>query len=194
MDKASLFLPTVFLDRDGTLIHEVKYLKDPQKVKLLPGVARGLRRLKKAGFTVVVTSNQSGLARGLITPAQLEAVRARFLKLLTRHQARLDGYYWCPHGPHARCTCRKPKSGMLRQAGRELHVPWRAGISIGDKASDVQLAQNAGGWGILVLSGFGRETRKNWESVRKPDVIAKNFTAAVEWIVSHVRKDGLWKI
>jgi len=186
-------LPTLFLDRDGTLIHEVNYLKDARQVRLLPGVAQGLRRLKCAGFTLVVTSNQSGIARGFITPAQLESVRARFFQLLAQRKALVDGYYWCPHPPHGRCLCRKPRSGMLRQAARELKIPWRGGISVGDKPSDVWLAQRAEGFGVLVLSGYGREFFKNWKG-RKPDHTAKNFKAVVDWILAHVRKDGAWII
>jgi D-glycero-D-manno-heptose 1,7-bisphosphate phosphatase len=186
-------LPTLFLDRDGTLIREVGYLNDPRQVKLALGVAQGLRRLKRAGFTLVVTSNQSGVARGLVTPAQLAAVRARFFQLLARQKASVDGYYWCPHLPSAHCACRKPRPGMLRQAARALHVPWRGGISVGDKPSDVQLAQKAGGWGILVLSGYGRKSAKAWVG-RKPDYKARNFKAAADWILARVKKDGSWTI
>jgi D-glycero-D-manno-heptose 1,7-bisphosphate phosphatase len=184
-------LPTLFLDRDGTLIREQDYLSDPRKVHLLSGVAPGLRRLKRAGFSLVVVSNQSGVARGLITPAQLEAVKKRFLQVLTQHKAAVDGYFVCPHASDAGCSCRKPNSGLLRKASRDLGIPWRGGISIGDRPSDVQLAQRADGHGVLVLTGYGRQFVNAWKGP-KPVYTAKNFKAFIDWVMSHVRKDGSW--
>lgn len=178
-------LPPIFLDRDGTLIREEHYLKDPRRVKLLPGVAAGLKRLRRAGFPLVVVSNQSGIARGIVSPRQLKAVWARFAALLRKQGAKVDGHYWCPHGPTSRCACRKPRPGMLKQAARELNIPWRGGISIGDKAIDVQLGQRSGGKGILVLSGYGKTSRRQWQG-KKPDFIAKNFQSATRWILSCV--------
>ena len=186
-------LPTLFLDRDGTLIREADYLRDPKKVKLLPGVPGALRRLQKAGYSLVVVSNQSGVARGLITPVELAAVRARFSALLAQERIVLAGYYVCPHAPDKGCACRKPRPGMLRRAGRKLNRPWRYGVSIGDKPSDVRLSQAAGGWGILTLSGYGRQNLKKWTG-RKPDYVARNLAAAAQWILTHTRKDGTWTL
>jgi len=175
-------LPPIFLDRDGTLIQERHFLRDPRKVKLLPGVAAGLKRLKRAGFPLVVVSNQSGVARGVVSPAQLKTVWARFLRLLKQYGATVDGYYWCPHSPTARCACRKPRPGMLKQAARELKIPWRGGISIGDKAIDVQLGQRSRGIGVLVLTGYGCVSQHEWKG-KKPDFVAANFKTFVDWVL-----------
>src|SRR5438128_1943812 len=107
--RRKLARPLVLLDRDGTLIEEGHYLTDPKQVRLLRGVPDGLRRLKRAGFRIVVISNQSGVERGFITLAQLGRVNRRFLQLLKQKRAPVDGLYWCPHSPARRCTCRKPK-------------------------------------------------------------------------------------
>src|SRR5262245_31655385 len=112
--------PLVVLDRDGTLIRDGEYLKDPRGVNLLPGVPQALKRLKRSGFRVVVASNQSGVGRKQITLAELRRVNRRFMQLLSRQKARLDGVYWCPHAPAAHCSCRKPKLGMVRRAAKEL--------------------------------------------------------------------------
>lgn len=176
-------LPPIFLDRDGTLIQERHFLKDPRKVKLLPGVAAGLKRLKRAGFPLIVVSNQSGIARGVVSPAQLKAVWGRFLRLLKQHGATVDGYYWCPHRPTARCACRKPRPGMLKQAARELKIPWRGGISIGDKSIDVQLGQRSHGVGVLILTGYGRLSQREWKG-KNPDFVAANFKAFVDWVIT----------
>jgi D-glycero-D-manno-heptose 1,7-bisphosphate phosphatase len=180
-------LPIIALDRDGTLIEEADYLTDPRDIRFLPGAIAGLKRLKKAGFQVVVLTNQSGLARGFITMDQLRRVNQRFTHLLKRNKVSLDGYYWCPHAPGDRCSCRKPKLGMLKQAAKHLKRSWHEAISVGDRPSDVGVGQRAGGSGILVLTGYGRRWAKAKESV-KPDYIAPTFLKAVEWILKK-RKD-----
>jgi len=185
--------PTLFLDRDGTLIREEAYPKDPKRVKLLPGVAAGLRRLKRAGFPLVVISNQSGISRGIVSQEQLESVWARFFTLMVRERVTIDGCYWCPHRAEDHCRCRKPRTGLLKQAARDLKITWRSSLSVGDKPSDVRLGQRTGGWGILVLSGYGRESLKAWTGPR-PDAVAKNFGDVVRLILSHIRKDGTWTI
>lgn len=180
--------PIIALDRDGTLIEEGDYLTDPRRVKFLPGAIQGIKRLKKAGFPVVVISNQSGLARGFITPDQLKRVNQRFLSLLKRNKVSLDGYFWCPHAPGDRCSCRKPKLGMLKQAAHELKQSWRGAFSVGDRPSDVLIGQRAGGKGILVLTGYGRRWAKPPQPV-KPDFTAPTFLKAVEWIMKKNGKD-----
>lgn len=171
--------PLLLLDRDGTLIEEGEYLSDPKQVRLLPGVPVALKRLKHAGFRIVVVSNQSGVGRGWITPGQLGRVNHRFLQLLKAKKAPIDGLYWCPHKPSARCPCRKPKLGMAKRAARDLGISWRHSISVGDRPSDVQIGQRAGGFGILVLTGYGA----CWKRDSRADYVAKNFKEAVSWIL-----------
>ncbi len=174
--------PTLFLDRDGTLIEEKDYLKDPSQVKLLPGVVAGLKTLKKAGYALAVVSNQSGVGRGMLTRVDVERVNRHFISLLKSRGVTVKKVYWCPHLPSDRCSCRKPAPGLLKKAARDLGTAWRGGISVGDRQSDIDLAQSAGGKGILVLTGYGRE---NWKAgrVKHPDYVAKNFTDVVRWIL-----------
>lgn len=143
-----------FLDRDDTIIRDVHYANDPARVELLPGVARAIQRLNEAGIPVVVISNQSGIARGLITQEQYEAVHARMLALLSAGGARVDATYICPHHPDftGPCECRKPGTLLFRRAADELALDLKASWYIGDKLRDVSPAEALGGTGILVPS------------------------------------------
>ena len=174
-------MPLILLDRDGTLIEERNYLTDPKQVRLLPGVVRGLRRLKRAGFRIVVISNQSGVGRGLITQDQLRRVNRRFLQLLSEKKAPLDGLYWCSHSPSARCGCRKPKLELVKRAAKDLGMSWKGSISVGDRPSDVRIGQKTGGAGVLVLTGYGRR----WRCKADADYVARNFKDVVSWIMNH---------
>jgi D-glycero-D-manno-heptose 1,7-bisphosphate phosphatase len=180
--------PLILLDRDGTLIEERDYPSDPDGVKLLPGTVAGLRKLKQAGFRLVVVSNQSGIGRGILSVKQVKSVSQRFQHLLRLKKIVLDGVYWCPHSPTARCSCRKPKLGLVKRAAKKLRVSWKGSISVGDRLSDVQLGQNAAGQGVLVLTGYGRAWKKT-ATTRKPDHIARNFGQAADWILRKVRSE-----
>jgi D-glycero-D-manno-heptose 1,7-bisphosphate phosphatase len=133
-----------FLDRDGTIIHDEHYIADPARVRLLPGATEALRRLREAGMMLVVVSNQSGVARGRITPAQVAAVHARMTELLGFAGVSIDAAYHCEHGPDDDCTCRKPRPGMLLRAAEEHAIDLRRSIMIGDKPSDVAAGLAAG--------------------------------------------------
>jgi D-glycero-D-manno-heptose 1,7-bisphosphate phosphatase len=139
----------VFLDRDGTIIHDRAYPRDPALVELLPGAANGLTILRERGLLLVVVSNQSGLARGLVTPAEAEAVHRRFLECLAESGITLDGVYYCPHGPGEGCPCRKPTPGLLLQAAEELKIDLKRSFMTGDKRSDVEAGIRAGCTSIL---------------------------------------------
>jgi len=177
--------PLLLLDRDGTLIHEEGYPSDPRRVKLYPGVPLALRKLKKAGFPLVVVSNQSGVGRGFVTLDQARRVNKRFLELLKQKHAAIDGLYWCPHRPEDHCSCRKPALGMVRRAARDLRVSWKRSISVGDRPSDIQLGQRTGGSGILVLTGYGRRYKKS--RIMRPDHMSANFARAADWIIRQER-------
>lgn len=139
----------LLLDRDGTIIWDPGYLSDPALVRLLPGAAEAMKRFQDAGWLLVVVSNQSGIARGKYGRAELEAVHARMVALLAEGGVRLDGAYYCEHGPDDGCACRKPRPGMLEQAARELGFDLSASLMVGDKPSDVEAAVAAGARGIL---------------------------------------------
>jgi heptosyltransferase II len=177
---------TVFLDRDGTLNYDPGYLKIAADLKLLPGVASALARLKQAGARLVVVTNQSGVGRGMITLKDLEAIHARLQGLLEQEQAALDAIYFCPHHPNDGCHCRKPNAGMVERAVSELQLDLRRSYMIGDHARDVQLAQRVGAKAILITSGSVDQQaldRLQAEQVM-PDTVAKSMAEAVDWILT----------
>jgi D-glycero-D-manno-heptose 1,7-bisphosphate phosphatase len=152
--------PAVFLDRDGTLIADVPYVGDPAQVRLLPGSADAVRRLRQAGFTCVVVSNQSAVGRGMITLDQMHAVQEEMVRQLTAAGAALDGNYWCIYAPQTtektviEHVDRKPGPGMLLRAARDLNLDLANSWIIGDQVSDMLAGRNAGcRGGILVRSG-----------------------------------------
>lgn len=147
--------PALFLDRDGTLIEDPGYLSDASAVRLLPGVGEAVARAQEAGFLLVVTTNQSGVARGLLTQAQLEDVHHAIDRLMERFGARIDVWEHCPHLPEAGCDCRKPAAGMHRSAAHRLGIDLGASWCIGDRVSDLLPARALGCGALLVLTGEG---------------------------------------
>jgi D-glycero-D-manno-heptose 1,7-bisphosphate phosphatase len=152
----------VFLDRDGTLVEEVNYLSRADQVRLLPGAAAAVRRVNEAGARVVVVTNQSGVARGYFPEERVAEVHARVSAVLAGQGAKVDAYYYCPH--HAAdgvgayrvdCDCRKPKSGMLLTAARDLGLDLTRSWMIGDKVCDLKAGAEAGCRTVLVQTGYG---------------------------------------
>jgi histidinol-phosphate phosphatase family protein len=142
----------VFLDRDGTLIADLGYPRDPAGVCLLPGAGEALARLRREGFLLILVSNQSGVGRGLIHPAELEAVHRRLEECLAAFDVRLTAAYYCLHAPEAACDCRKPAPGLLLRAAREHALELARCVLVGDKPSDVAAGQRAGCRTILLRS------------------------------------------
>jgi D-glycero-D-manno-heptose 1,7-bisphosphate phosphatase len=149
----------VFLDRDGTLIEDPGYLTDPQAMRLLPGAAQAVARLNAARLPAIVVTNQSGIARGLITETDYLATAARLEALLAEHGARLDAQYHCPHHPEftGPCDCRKPGDLLYRRAAERFGLDLARSWWIGDRVRDVAAARAVGGQGVLVLTGAGRD-------------------------------------
>jgi len=149
----------VFLDRDGTLIQEREYLADPEGVVLLPGVVEALGLLRRAELALVVVTNQSGIARGLYTLKDYEAVAGRLEEKLAGEGLRLDATYFCPHHPDftGPCDCRKPGLGMYLRAAAELDLELSRSFFVGDRQKDLAPAVSLGGSGFLVRTGYGRE-------------------------------------
>jgi D-glycero-D-manno-heptose 1,7-bisphosphate phosphatase len=147
--------PAAFLDRDGTLIADVHYLRDPAGVRVLPNIIAPLRRLREAGYALVVITNQSGIARGLISDADYAAVRAQLDALLAADGIALDATYHCPHEParSGPCECRKPGTLLHRQAAQALGLDLSRSLCIGNRFLDVEPAAALGCQGILVPSG-----------------------------------------
>lgn len=174
--------PAVFIDRDGTLISERHYLAEPDGVHLVPGAVEALRRLRAAGFALVVVTNQSGIARGLYTLDDYRAVAARLDEVLEGAGVPLDGTRFCPHHPDVTgpCACRKPGTGMYLDAAGELDLDPEASWYVGDKVTDVLPALELRGRGILVRSGYGGEA----EAGAPPAVsVVDDFAAAADLIL-----------
>lgn len=133
----------LFLDRDGTLIVDVGYPRDPALVEPLPGAIDALRALQ-ASCALVIISNQSGIARGTITEAEAQAVHARVIAVFAQGGVTFAGAYYCPHAPDAGCRCRKPAPGLLQDAAAELDLDLAASVMIGDKPSDLEAGRAAG--------------------------------------------------
>lgn len=149
--------PLVFLDRDGTIIVDTGYVRDPGGLRLLPGAAAAIARLNTAGHPVAVVTNQSGIARGLLTDAEYQAVTERLATLLRAEGAWLDQTAYCPHAPGMTppCDCRKPATGGHRRAATALGRDPSGAWCIGDRLTDLLPAHEFGGQGILVLTGDG---------------------------------------
>jgi D-glycero-D-manno-heptose 1,7-bisphosphate phosphatase len=183
----------VFLDRDGTVNEEVGYLTDVDKLRLIPGAGAAIKRLNEAGFKVVLVTNQSGVARGYFPEALVHEAHDRLFELLQREGARIDAVYYCPHHPTAgnspytrECECRKPGTGLIDSAVKDLDIDVGSSYMVGDKWSDVELGQRAGVRDILVMSGYGSDEpgNKRPKHVKEPNYIARNLEDAAEWIVS----------
>jgi D-glycero-D-manno-heptose 1,7-bisphosphate phosphatase len=145
----------VFLDRDGTLIEDAGYLREPGQVRLLAGAAEALARINQAGFLAIVATNQSGIARGLLTTDDYLRTEQRVDDLLGEHGARLDAHYFCPHLPEmdGPCDCRKPGPLLYRQAAERFGIDLAGSWWIGDRLRDVEASRLFGGRGILVETG-----------------------------------------
>ena len=196
--------PAVFLDRDGTLIDDRGYLDRMELLSLFPWTADALRLLKRAGYTLVVVTNQSALARGIIDEAFLAEVHRELSARLARGGAVIDRYYHCPHlkdAPIERyrlaCRCRKPGPGMIEQACQELDLDPAASFMVGDRWLDVECGLAAGTRAIQVLSGHGtrddgavKDTEADLsrrsdrtQPVAKADAILSNLMEAAGWIL-----------
>ncbi|MBC7905502.1 MAG: D-glycero-beta-D-manno-heptose 1,7-bisphosphate 7-phosphatase [Rhodospirillaceae bacterium] len=147
----------VLIDRDGTLNIEKHYLSDPDQLELIPGAGQAIRRLRAAGFGVIVVTNQSGIARGYFDLPRLDLIHARLRELLAAEGTEVDGIYLCPHGPDDDCTCRKPLPGMIEQAVAVHGFDPAQAIIIGDKEVDVELGLAVGATTFLVRTGHGHK-------------------------------------
>jgi D-glycero-D-manno-heptose 1,7-bisphosphate phosphatase len=180
----------VFLDRDGTMIADVGYLSRVADVAFYPWTVDAIRALNHAGFPVVVVTNQSGIAKGLLTEDVVADVHRAMTDVLAAGGASVAAYYYCPH--HARgsvpaftveCDCRKPRSGLIDRAARELGLDPARSFVVGDKWSDVGLARAAGARGLLVRTGLGAAAARHPEPGLAADAIVDNLAAAASWIL-----------
>jgi len=170
----------VLLDRDGTIVFERGYIRDPEEIELLPGAASALKRLAESGFALAVVTNQSAVGRGLLTEDRLEEIHQRLRELLAAEGVDLAGIYSCPHVPEDGCSCRKPETGLFDRASRELGFQPSESFVIGDKQCDVELGQRAGATAILVRTGYGEEVAKDGSVT--PDYVAEDLAEAARII------------
>lgn len=149
--------PAVFVDRDGTVIEETEYLSDPASVRFLDGAPAALQRFQDAGYRVVIITNQSGIARGYYEEADYRRVAAEVARRLGAAGVMVTGSYHCPHHPDftGPCDCRKPATGLFRQAAAEHGLDLRRSVYIGDRLRDVEPGLELGGRAILVRTGYG---------------------------------------
>jgi D-glycero-D-manno-heptose 1,7-bisphosphate phosphatase len=186
----SLMRPAVFVDRDGTLIEERRYLDRLEQIELFPWTPDAVRLLNRAGFAVVVITNQSGVARGMIDERFVGHVHAALDARLAAGNATIDRYYFCPHHPDALveryrcvCSCRKPGPGMIERACREMAIDLQRSVTVGDKWLDVACGQAAGTRSILVRTGYGAEEEPHPPEGARADVILNNLMEAAGWIL-----------
>lgn len=174
--------PAVFLDRDGTLLEEPHYLANPSGVILVSGAIQALATLREAGFTLVVVTNQSGIASGLYSERDYRAVASRLNEVLEKGCVPVDATKHCPHDPelNGQCACRKPGTAMHKEAAAELGLDLGRSWCIGDKVTDVLPATKLGGQGILVRTGYGREQERRCP---RNVVVVDDLAAAARVIV-----------
>jgi histidinol-phosphate phosphatase family protein len=173
----------MFIDRDGTLIRDVGYIKNPDDVELIPHAANAVRRMNYALRPVIVITNQSGIARGMLTEVDYERVRARVDDLLAERGAYIDAHYHCPHHPDysGPCDCRKPKLGLFEQAIHEHAIHAKTSLFVGNRWSDVAPALHYGGRGVLVPSD--ETPAEEIERAAREAEVAQTLTDVVHMIL-----------
>ena len=185
--------PAVFLDRDGTINEQMGYINHISRFHLLPGVGEAIRSLNDREIPVVVITNQSGLARGYFPESLLDEVHDLMQRLLNDQGARIDGLYVCPHHPEAKeekfriaCDCRKPGTGLLTRAARDLQIDLTRSYVVGDRWSDLKAAAACQATGILVLTGYGMGDLEYIGPAQdiRPAYIAQDLLDAVDWIIA----------
>ncbi len=188
--------PVVYLDRDGTLNVEDGYIRQLERLVLIPGAAQAVRRLNEAGVAAVLITNQSGAARGYYPESHILDLNNRLVGLLEKDGAHLDAVYYCPHLPDgtvaeftSNCKCRKPEIGLVERACMDdQSLDKNRSYVVGDKSTDVELAHNIGGKGVLVRTGYGEQVLDGtYQWPVKPDYIASEITEAIDWILADLK-------
>ena len=186
------------MDRDGTISEEVGYVNHPSRFRLFPYSADAVKLLNDNGWLAILVTNQAGVARGYFSEDVIIKVHDQLRKDLETTSAKLDAIYYCAHHPSVGeppyrldCDCRKPKPGLIEQAGRDFEIDMAASWIAGDRYSDIELARNAGLRSAFVLSGYGRGEweyqSQSWK--HRPDLVCENLLEAVKSIVNHRSKE-----
>jgi D-glycero-D-manno-heptose 1,7-bisphosphate phosphatase len=191
----------VFMDRDGTISEEVGYLNELNQLRLIPKSVEAIKLINESGLMAIVITNQSGVARGYFTEEMVHRVHEKMEKLLDERGVHLDGIYHCPHHPEGvvesyrkTCNCRKPASGLLKEASKDHGIDLAASYIVGDKLIDIELAYKVGAKGILVLTGYGKDELEKINDVPeiRPAYVADTLFDAAKWIINDfgVKGDG----
>lgn len=181
----------VFLDRDGTINVEVDFVRTPDQLQLIPGAAKAIRQLNEHGLTTCIISNQSGIARGLLSEDDLILIHDRLRQELAKEGARIDAIYYCPHhptignAPYVRvCECRKPGTAMLQWGEKEFNLNLARSFVVGDRLGDIGAGKAVGATTVLVRTGYGEQAVP--DSVAdgvNPDFVAADVVEAVRYIL-----------
>jgi D-glycero-D-manno-heptose 1,7-bisphosphate phosphatase len=159
------------------------FIKSPDEWIPLPGSLEAIGRLTRAGYGVVVATNQSGLGRGLFDLSTLAAIHAKLFRLAGRAGGRIQGVFFCPHHPDAGCQCRKPRPGLLLDAAARFGIPLASTLAVGDSLRDIEAAENAGARPVLVLTGNGAATLERHRDRLHGLPVYPSLSAAVEhWL------------
>jgi D-glycero-D-manno-heptose 1,7-bisphosphate phosphatase len=179
----------VFLDKDGTLVHDVPYNVDPARVRLRRDAGHALNRLQHSGYALVLATNQAGVAHGLFTEGELDEVWEELLAQLSAYGVVLDGIYYCPHDPRGaiagyacQCECHKPQPGLLLRAAEQHHIDLPQSWVIGDILDDIEAGRRAGCRTVLLNVDSETEWRRG--AMRTPHFVAHTLTDAVDIIIS----------
>ena len=184
--------PAVFLDRDGTMIHDVGYLARLDGLIWYPYTIDAIRLLRRAGFLVFVVTNQGGIGLGYYPESLVRETHEVMAEVIDAGGGHVDGWYFCPHHPRAviealkiDCDCRKPKPGMVEQARQAFAIDLARSFVVGDKVTDVQLAAAIGARGAIVETGQGvGELRRARGPLPEQSVVKPDLMAAVSWILA----------
>lgn len=175
--------PAVFLDRDGTIIHQVELLHKPSQIRVFPAAAAAIKTFNKLGYLVIIVTNQPVVARGMIGPKEVDRIHDVLSERLKRRGAKIDDIYYCPHHPKANmkkyrmiCDCRKPSPGMMLRAAKEHGIDLKKSFLIGDSTQDVLAGNRAKVRMILVRTGYGG--KDPWQYEGKPDIVVRDLAAA----------------
>jgi D-glycero-D-manno-heptose 1,7-bisphosphate phosphatase len=180
----------IVLDRDGVInADSPNFIKSAGEWHALPGSLEAIARLSKAGWTVAVASNQSGLGRGLLSRSDLKAIHRKMRRQLGRLGGRIDRVYVCPHHPDAGCQCRKPRAGLLRDIEKKYRTRLEGAPVVGDSLRDLEAAEQVGARPILVLTGNGEATRAAFEGTEEVEVYA-DLAAVAEALVAETDNGG----
>lgn len=172
----------ILLDRDGVINEDRDdYVKSWAEVRFIKGARQALKQIHQAGIPVVVITNQAAVGRGIITEADLADIHARLMRTIKKAGGSISKIYYCPHHPEAHCRCRKPHSGLLKKAARELHLDLTRCFFVGDALRDIQAGKRAGCHTVLVQTGQGEKSLEKimaGQAAVAPDWVCDNLASA----------------